>query len=128
MPLLLHRTVTRHASTRAASLRKTPASTSALSALSSSGWTVSNPTTAHGELEGKRSLARVYTFRDFGQAWGFMSRVALQAEKLSHHPKWSNVYNKVSILLTTHDENNTLTALDVKLAERISIIAKDYEQ
>ncbi|GAA5823596.1 hypothetical protein JCM5353_006317 [Sporobolomyces roseus] len=111
-----------------AALRKIPAEQSSLNSLATSGWTLSEPTTAHGEEEGKRSLRRDYKFKDFGQAWGFMSRVALQAEKLNHHPEWSNVYNKVSITLTTHDQGNSLTALDVKLAERISKIAEEYKQ
>lgn len=66
-----------------AALRKIPAEQSSLNSLSTSGWTLSEPITAHGEEEGKRSLTRDYKFKDFGQAWGFMSRVALQAEKLN---------------------------------------------
>ncbi|GAA5915945.1 4a-hydroxytetrahydrobiopterin dehydratase [Sporobolomyces salmoneus] len=114
-----------------ASLRRTPANPSSLSSLSSSGWILSSPSTSgvHGEVEQERStLSREYRFRDFGQAWGFVSRVALQAEKLNHHPEWSNVYNRVKITLTTHDKGNSLSELDVKLAQRISDIAKDYEK
>ncbi|GAA5831618.1 hypothetical protein JCM3766R1_004954 [Sporobolomyces carnicolor] len=112
-----------------AALRRTRASPAALSSLATSGWTLSEPSTSsvHGEVESNRStLAREYSFKDFGQAWGFMSRVALQAEKLNHHPEWSNVYNRVKIVLTTHDEANTLSELDVKLAQRISDIAQEY--
>ncbi|GAA5929253.1 4a-hydroxytetrahydrobiopterin dehydratase [Sporobolomyces koalae] len=105
-------------------LRRTQANPSDIESLArQSGWIVSTDTT----LEGPRSITRRYDFKDFGQAWGFMSRVALQAEKLNHHPEWKNVYNRVEIKLTTHDEGNTLSALDVKLAERISAVAEDYK-
>ncbi|GAA5981274.1 hypothetical protein JCM5350_006083 [Sporobolomyces pararoseus] len=117
--------------TSSATLRKTAATPSSLSSLSTSGWTLSDPSTSsvHGEVEqGRSTLSREFQFKDFGQAWGFMSRVALQAEKLNHHPEWSNVYNKVKITLTTHDEGNSLSQLDVKLAERISTIAEDYKK
>jgi len=80
---LLHTTRTMSAAPTNAALRKIPAQQSSLNSLSSSGWILSEPTTAHGEEEGKRSLLREYKFKDFGQAWGFMSRVALQAEKLN---------------------------------------------
>ena len=55
-------------------------------------------------------------FDDFIQAWSFMTRIAIHAEKLNHHPEWSNVYNRVSIRLTTHDTGG-LTALDLTLAQ-----------
>ncbi|GAA5962423.1 hypothetical protein JCM3765_004289 [Sporobolomyces pararoseus] len=114
-----------------ATLRRTAATPSSLSSLSTSGWSLSDPSTSsvHGEVEqGRSTLSREFQFKDFDQAWGFMSRVALQAEKLNHHPEWSNVYNKVKITLTTHDEGNSLSQLDVKLAERISSIAEDYKK
>ena len=60
-----------------------------------------------------------FTFDDFVQAFGFMSRVALCAEAMNHHPEWSNVWNRVDIRLTTHDAGG-LTALDFELARRIS--------
>ncbi|GAA5958928.1 hypothetical protein JCM21900_005415 [Sporobolomyces salmonicolor] len=107
-----------------ASLRRTPASPESLDTLVQSGWVLSHPSLTSAEAA-KRTLSRDYKFKDFSQAWGFMSRIALQAEKLNHHPEWSNVYNKVSIALTTHDEGNQLTALDVKLAERIGAIAEE---
>ena len=69
------------------------------------------------EREGK--LVREFEFRDFTEAWGFMSRVALLAEKADHHPNWSNVWNKVTIELTTHDAGNTVTDKDRALAEAI---------
>ena len=65
-------------------------------------------------------LRREFTFRDFSEAWAFMSRVALAAERADHHPNWSNVWNKVIIELTTHDAGNTVTDRDRKLARRIN--------
>ena len=64
-------------------------------------------------------LRRDFSFADFNAAWGFMSRVALCAEAMNHHPEWSNVYNSVSIGLSTHDAGG-LTELDLKLAEAIN--------
>lgn len=66
----------------------------------------------------KDALARDFKFTDFSAAWGFMARVALLAEQQDHHPEWSNVYNRVSITLTTHDAGG-LSARDVKLARSI---------
>jgi 4a-hydroxytetrahydrobiopterin dehydratase len=67
---------------------------------------------------GKDALVRSVKFKDFVEAFGFMTQVALLAEKMDHHPEWSNVYNRVEILLTTHDCNG-LSARDVTLAEAI---------
>ena len=64
-------------------------------------------------------LHRVFRFRDFSEAWAFMSRVALAAEKQDHHPNWSNVWNTVTIALTSHDKGNTVTARDRALAATI---------
>ena len=64
------------------------------------------------------AIAREFEFRDFVAAFSFMSAVAMHAEKADHHPEWSNVYNKVSILLTTHDADG-LTAKDIDLAHKI---------
>lgn len=67
-------------------------------------------------LPGDRdALQRTYRFKDFNAAFGFMSRVAMLAEKLDHHPEWFNVYNRVEVTLTTHDAGG-VTALDVALA------------
>lgn len=63
-------------------------------------------------------LQRQFTFADFSEAFGFMARVALAAETLGHHPEWSNVWNRVTITLTTHDTGG-LSNLDVALARRI---------
>ncbi len=69
------------------------------------------------------AIVRDFKFADFNEAWGFMCRVALLAEQQDHHPEWSNVYNRVSITLTTHDAGG-LSARDVKLAGAINAIQK----
>lgn len=69
--------------------------------------------------EENNKLTQTFTFKDFKEAWGFMSKVALAAEKADHHPNWSNVYNKVTIELFTHDKGNTITEKDRKLAVEI---------
>lgn len=71
---------------------------------------------------GRDAIAKDFKFRNFSEAFAFMTRVALIAEKIDHHPEWSNVYNRVSITLTTHDANG-LTALDIKLAHAMEKIA-----
>lgn len=68
------------------------------------------------------SIRRVFTFRNFSEAFGFMSRVALAAEKMDHHPDWSNVYKTVDVMLNTHDAGG-LTELDFKLAKKMNRIA-----
>jgi 4a-hydroxytetrahydrobiopterin dehydratase len=65
------------------------------------------------------SLKRTFKFKDFKEAFGFMTQVALIAEKMDHHPNWSNVYNTVSIELSTHDAGNKVTDLDRKLAKAL---------
>lgn len=69
-------------------------------------------------VAGRDAIKKTFKFKSFSEAWGFMSRVALAAEKLNHHPEWFNVYNRVEITLTTHDCDG-LSDLDVKLAKRI---------
>lgn len=69
--------------------------------------------------EDKNKLKKTFKFKDFTQAFGFMTKVAIVAEKMDHHPTWTNTYNSVDIELSTHDANNTVTALDRKLAEEI---------
>ena len=64
-------------------------------------------------------LKRTFEFNNFLEAFGFMTRVALVAEKMDHHPNWSNVYNQVNIELTTHDAGNTVTDRDRQLAKAI---------
>ncbi len=73
-------------------------------------------------LPDRDAIARNFKFRDFSAAWGFMARVALLAEQRDHHPEWSNVYNRVSITLTTHDTGG-LSERDVGLAEAIDAVA-----
>ena len=67
------------------------------------------------EVEGRDAIAKIFQFKSFNQAWGFMSRVALKAEQMNHHPEWFNVYNRVEVTLATHDAGG-LTELDVTLA------------
>ncbi|KAI1894718.1 hypothetical protein AGOR_G00118630 [Albula goreensis] len=67
------------------------------------------------EVVGRDAIYKEFVFKDFNQAFGFMSRVALQAEKMDHHPEWFNVYNKVQITLSTHDCGG-LSQRDISLA------------
>ena len=69
--------------------------------------------------EENNRLVRSFEFKNFVEAFGFMTKVALIAEKMDHHPNWSNVYNKVMIELTTHDAGNIVTEKDKKLAAAI---------
>jgi 4a-hydroxytetrahydrobiopterin dehydratase len=73
-------------------------------------------------VDGRDAIKRSFRFADFSTAWAFMARVALLAEKQDHHPEWSNVWNKVDIILSTHDASG-LSARDVKLAAAIDTIA-----
>jgi len=68
------------------------------------------------------AISRVFKFGDFAEAFGFMARLALVAERMDHHPEWSNVYNKVTVLLTTHDAGG-LTMKDVELARAFDAAA-----
>ncbi len=81
----------------------------ALDALGKAGWSV---------LEDRDAIRKTFKFKSFVDAWGWMSRMAIEAEKLDHHPEWFNVYNRVEVTLTTHDAGG-LSALDVKLAEKM---------
>lgn len=69
-------------------------------------------------LADRSAISKTFRFRDFNQAWGFMSQVALIAEKLDHHPEWSNVWNRVEITLTTHDAGG-LSDRDLRFASAI---------
>ena len=69
--------------------------------------------------EEDNTLTRSFKFKNFIEAWSFMTKVAMVAEKMNHHPVWSNVYNTVNITLTTHDKGNTITDKDRELAKRI---------
>jgi 4a-hydroxytetrahydrobiopterin dehydratase len=78
--------------------------------------------TGWATVEGRDAIAKRFVFRDFNEAFGFMARVALVAEKMDHHPEWSNVYRTVDVTLSTHDAGG-LTELDVKLALTMDAIA-----
>jgi 4a-hydroxytetrahydrobiopterin dehydratase len=71
--------------------------------------------------EGRDAIRREFRFRDFSEAWGFMARVALLAEAQDHHPEWSNVWNRVEILLSTHDAGG-LSERDIRLARAIDAL------
>ena len=72
--------------------------------------------------EENNSLKKTFTFKNFSQAFAFMTRVALIAEKMNHHPEWRNVYNTVEVSLSTHDAGNIVTEKDKKLAEQIDLL------
>jgi 4a-hydroxytetrahydrobiopterin dehydratase len=74
------------------------------------------------EVKGRDAISRQFTFKDFNEAFGFMARAALVAEKLDHHPEWFNVYNKVDVTLSTHDAGG-VTERDIKLAEAMNRLA-----
>ena len=74
------------------------------------------------EVAGREAIARTFVFRDFNEAFGFMCRAALVAEKNDHHPEWRNVYKTVEVVLATHDAGG-VTALDVDLAKAMNAIA-----
>ena len=74
------------------------------------------------EVKGRDAITKKFVFADFNQAFGFMTRAALVAEKLDHHPEWFNVYKTVEVTLSTHDAEG-LTELDVKLAEAMDKLA-----
>ncbi|WP_326525375.1 4a-hydroxytetrahydrobiopterin dehydratase [Sphingomonas sp.] len=71
--------------------------------------------------DGRDAISRSFTFDSFSEAFAFMTQVALMAEKADHHPEWSNVYNRVDIVLTTHDAGG-LSTRDVDLAQRIDAL------
>ena len=81
----------------------------ALAKLAETGWTL---------VEGREAVKKTFTFKDFSEAFGWMTRAAIEAEKLNHHPEWFNVYSKVEVTLATHDVGG-LSALDVDLASRM---------
>jgi len=70
-------------------------------------------------------LYKKFEFKNFSQAFAFMTRVAMEAEKMDHHPQWNNVWNTVEIYLNTHDANNTITEKDYTLARIIDGIASE---
>jgi 4a-hydroxytetrahydrobiopterin dehydratase len=72
--------------------------------------------------EKNNSLYRKFEFKDFSEAFAFMTKVALIAEKMNHHPKWTNVWNTVEVWLSTHDAGDIVTDKDRKLAEKIDAL------
>jgi 4a-hydroxytetrahydrobiopterin dehydratase len=74
------------------------------------------------EAKDRDAISRTFTFRDFNEAFGFMTRAALVAEKLDHHPEWFNVYDKVEVTLATHDAGG-VTARDIELATAMDRLA-----
>ncbi|MGN6247079.1 MAG: 4a-hydroxytetrahydrobiopterin dehydratase [Ginsengibacter sp.] len=72
--------------------------------------------------EQNNSLHKKFSFKDFSEAFSFMTRVALAAEKMDHHPKWTNTYNTVEIWLSTHDAGDIVTAKDRELATKIDAL------
>jgi len=86
---------------------------SALEPLLESGWTM---------MAGRDALTKDFKFKNFRQAWAWMSEMALWAEKLDHHPEWSNTYNRVKVVLTTHDCDG-LSEMDVALAAHMDAAA-----
>ena len=78
-----------------------------------SGWT---------DVSGREAIGRTFEFKDFNEAFGFMTRAALVAEKMDHHPEWRNVYKTVEVVLSTHDAGG-VTSLDVDLAKAMNRIA-----
>jgi 4a-hydroxytetrahydrobiopterin dehydratase len=75
-------------------------------------------------VEGRDAITRSYKFKDFGAAFGWMTRVALKAEQLDHHPEWTNVWNRVDVVLTTHSAKG-LTELDIALARHCEVVARE---
>lgn len=88
-----------------------------LPALGATGWQA---------VPGRDAIRKVWKFASFSEAWGFMSRAALAAERLNHHPEWRNVYNVVDVTLTTHDCDG-LSDLDVTLAQKLDRFAGSAE-
>ena len=75
------------------------------------------------EVPGREAIGKTFAFKDFNEAFGFMTRAALVAEKMDHHPEWRNVYKTVEVVLATHDAGG-VTALDIELAKAMNAIAK----
>jgi 4a-hydroxytetrahydrobiopterin dehydratase len=73
-------------------------------------------------VDGRDAISRSFKFKDFNEAFGFMTRVALVAERMNHHPEWFNVWNRVDVTLSTHDAGG-LTELDIKLAAAMDACA-----
>ncbi|MGD1867937.1 MAG: 4a-hydroxytetrahydrobiopterin dehydratase [Neomegalonema sp.] len=85
----------------------------ALAELNSAGWSL---------VDGRDAISKTYEFKNFVEAFGWMTRASLHAEKLNHHPEWFNVYKRVDVVLATHDVDG-LSELDVKLAKKMDALA-----
>ncbi|MGR3492177.1 MAG: 4a-hydroxytetrahydrobiopterin dehydratase [Shimia sp.] len=85
----------------------------ALAKLTAAGWALE---------DSRDAILKTFEFKDFAEAFGWMARIAIQAEKMNHHPEWFNVYKRVNVVLTTHDAGG-LTALDLKLAQKMDAAA-----
>ncbi|WP_024511192.1 4a-hydroxytetrahydrobiopterin dehydratase [Bradyrhizobium sp. ARR65] len=77
------------------------------------------------EVQGREAITRTFVFKDFNEAFGFMARAALVAEKHDHHPEWRNVYKTVEVVLSTHDAGG-VTERDIKLAKAMNAIAGQF--
>jgi 4a-hydroxytetrahydrobiopterin dehydratase len=77
------------------------------------------------EAQGREAIERTFVFKDFNEAFGFMCRAALVAEKNDHHPEWRNVYKTVEVVLSTHDAGG-VTARDIELAKAMNMIAAQF--
>ena len=75
------------------------------------------------EIQGRDAIGKTFVFKDFNEAFGFMTRAALVAEKMDHHPEWHNVYKTVEVVLSTHDAGG-VTKLDIDLAKAMNAIAR----
>jgi 4a-hydroxytetrahydrobiopterin dehydratase len=104
----------RLASTEAIMVQKLSAAARTAALKDLSGWS---------EVEGREAIERAFMFRDFNEAFGFMARAALVAEKNDHHPEWRNVYKTVEVVLSTHDAGG-VTSRDIELAQAMNAIAK----
>ena len=83
--------------------------------------------TGWSDVAGRDAIARTFMFKDFNQAFGFMARAALVAEKMDHHPEWFNVYKTVEVTLSTHDAGG-VTERDVQLAEAMNKLAETMDK
>jgi 4a-hydroxytetrahydrobiopterin dehydratase len=77
------------------------------------------------EIAGREAIARTFTFKDFNEAFGFMARAALVAEKRDHHPEWKNIYKTVEVVLATHDAGG-VTTQDIEMAKAMDEIARQF--
>jgi 4a-hydroxytetrahydrobiopterin dehydratase len=81
--------------------------------------------TGWADVDGRDAIGRVFTFKNFNEAFGFMTRIAMVAEKNDHHPEWRNVYKTVEVVLATHDAGG-ITVLDIELAKAMNAVARQF--